>query len=136
MEGIYLYVTLTGPDIHIFDIHHKKEIVVKDFTSYPSEFPFKDPSCLTHPGYSAAEIEKMDQEDLTDEGQKKNVLRAFCLRGGLFTPRWGMEGGWGSWPPDWGGWAGSPATSRGDTSGCFWCGKRLVVVSRAMTGGL
>jgi hypothetical protein len=40
--------------------------VVKDFTSYPSEFPFKDPSYLTHPGYSAAQIEKMHQEDLAD----------------------------------------------------------------------
>jgi hypothetical protein len=48
----------------------------------------------------------------------------------------GMGGGRGSWPPDWGGWAGSPGPLRGDTSGCVWCGKRLVVVSRAMTGGL
>jgi hypothetical protein len=43
--------------------------VVKDFTSYPSEFPFKDPSCLTRPGYSAAEIDKMHQEDLADEAR-------------------------------------------------------------------
>jgi hypothetical protein len=47
----------------------KQEIVVKDFTSYPSEFPFKDPSCLTRPGYSAAEIDKMHQEDLADEAR-------------------------------------------------------------------
>jgi hypothetical protein len=50
-------------------MHHKQERVVKDFTSYPSEFPFKDPSCLTRPGYSAAEIEKMHQEDLADEAR-------------------------------------------------------------------
>jgi hypothetical protein len=48
-------------------MHHKKEFVVKDFTSYSSEFPFKDPSSLTRPGYSTAEIEKMHQEDLADE---------------------------------------------------------------------
>jgi hypothetical protein len=46
-----------------------------------------------------------------------------------------MGGGWGSCPPDWDGWVGSPDTSCGDTSGCVWCGKRLVVVSREMTGG-
>ncbi len=70
-------------------------------------------------------------------GKKKiNVLRGFCLRIGLFTPIRGMGGGWGSWPPDWDGWAGSPDPLCGDTSGCVWCGKRLVVVSRAMKGGL
>ena len=69
VEGIYLHAALTGPAIHIFDMHRKQEIVVKDFTSYPSEFPFKDPSCLTRPGYSAAEIEKMHQEDLADEAR-------------------------------------------------------------------
>jgi hypothetical protein len=46
-----------------------------------------------------------------------------------------MGGGWGSWSPDWGGWEGSPDPFHGDTSGCVWCGKRLVVVSLTMTGG-
>ena len=63
------HTALTGPDIHIFDMHRKQEIVIKDFTSYPSELPFKDPSCLTRPGYSAAEIDKMHQEDLADEAR-------------------------------------------------------------------
>jgi hypothetical protein len=67
VEGIYLHTALTVPVMHIFDMHRKQEIVVKDFTSYPSAFPFKDPSCLTRPDYSAAEIEKMHQEDLADE---------------------------------------------------------------------
>jgi hypothetical protein len=67
VEGIYLHTALTGPVIHIFDMYRKQEIVVKDFTSYPSESPYKDPSCLTHPVYSAAEIDKMPQEDLADE---------------------------------------------------------------------
>ncbi len=35
--------------------------------------------------------------------KKINVLKGFCLRVGLFTPMWGMGGGWGSCPPDWGG---------------------------------
>ena len=63
VEVIYLRESLTGPVIHIFDMHHRQQIVVKDFTSYPSEFLFKDPSCLTLPGYSATEIEKMHKED-------------------------------------------------------------------------
>jgi hypothetical protein len=37
------------------------------------------------------------------EKKKINVLRGFFLRVGLFTPIRGMGGGWGSWPPDWGG---------------------------------
>ncbi len=57
----------------MFDIHHKKEIVVKDFTSYPSEFPFKDPSCLTRLGYSVVE---MHQEDLADEARITDELNA------------------------------------------------------------
>ncbi len=35
--------------------------------------------------------------------KKINVLRGFCLRVDLFTSRWGIGGGWGSWTPDWGG---------------------------------
>jgi hypothetical protein len=69
VEGIYLHAALTGPVIHIFDMHRKQEIVVKDFTSYPSEFPFMDPFCLTRLGYSAAEIDEMHQEDLADEAR-------------------------------------------------------------------
>ena len=76
VEGIYLHAALTGPVIHIFDMHRKQEIVVKDFTSYPSEFPFKDPSCLTRPGYTAAEIEEMHQEDLADEARITAELTA------------------------------------------------------------
>ena len=50
--------------------------MVKDFTSYPSEFPFKDPSYLTRPGYSAAEIQEMHQEDLADEARITAELNA------------------------------------------------------------
>ena len=76
MEGIYLHAALTDPVIHMFDMHLKQEIVVKDFTSYPSEIPFKDPSCLTRSGYSAAEIQEMHQEDLTDEAHITAELNA------------------------------------------------------------
>ena len=44
----------------------------------------------------------------SSEKEKKNVLKGFYLRVGLFTIMRGMGGGWGSWPPDWGGWVGSP----------------------------
>ncbi len=57
----------------------KSEIVVKDFTSYPSEFPFKDPSCLTRPGYSATEIEEMHQEDLAAEACITAELTALAV---------------------------------------------------------
>ena len=76
MESIYLHAALTGPDIHMFDMHRKQEIVVKDFTSYPSEFPFKDPSCLTRPGYNAAEIQEMHQDAIE---QTKNC-RVLIIR--------------------------------------------------------
>jgi hypothetical protein len=69
VEGIYLHAALTCPVIHIFHVHRKQEIVVKDFNSYPSVFPFKDSSCLTRPGYTVAEIEEMHQEDLADEAR-------------------------------------------------------------------
>jgi hypothetical protein len=78
VEGIYLHATLTRHHINIFDVHRKQEIVVKDFTSYPSEFPFKDPSCLTCPGYSATEIEEMHQEDLAAEARRSSL--APCVR--------------------------------------------------------
>jgi hypothetical protein len=67
VEGIYLHTALTDPSIHIFVIHRKQEIVVKDFTSYLSEFQFKDPSGLTRPGYIVTEIEEIHHQDLPDE---------------------------------------------------------------------
>ncbi len=53
--------------------------MVKDFTSYPSEFPFKDPSCLTCPGYSATKIEEMHQEDLAAEARITAELTALVV---------------------------------------------------------
>jgi len=67
VEGIYLFADSTSPAIHIWDMHRKQEMLVKDYTSYPTEFPFKDPSCLVRPGYTAAEILQMHQEDIAEE---------------------------------------------------------------------
>jgi hypothetical protein len=67
VEGIYLFADSTSPAIHIWDMHRKQEMLVKDYTSYPTEFPFKDPSCLVRPGYTTAEILQMHQEDIAEE---------------------------------------------------------------------
>jgi hypothetical protein len=67
VEGIYLFADATSPAIHIWDMHRKQEMIVKDYTSYPTEFPFKDPSCLVRPGYTADEILQMHQEDIAEE---------------------------------------------------------------------
>jgi hypothetical protein len=47
-------------------VHRRQETIVKDYTSYPIEFPFKDPSCLVRPGYTAAQILQMHLEDLAE----------------------------------------------------------------------
>jgi hypothetical protein len=67
VEGIYLFADATSPAIHIWDMHRKQEMIVMDYTSYPTEFPFKDPSCLVRPGYTADEILQMHQEDMAEE---------------------------------------------------------------------
>ena len=62
-----MFADSTSPAIHIWDMHRKQEMLVKDYTSYPTEFPFKDPSCLVRPGYTADEILQMHQEDVAEE---------------------------------------------------------------------
>ena len=62
-----MFADSTNPAIHIWDMHRKQEILVKDYTSYPTEFPFKDPSCLVCPDYTADEILQMHQEDVAEE---------------------------------------------------------------------
>ena len=76
---VILHATLTGPVIHMFDMHSKQEIVVKDFISYPSKFHFKDPSCLTRPGYRTEEIQEMHLEDLADEVRTTDELTLLQL---------------------------------------------------------
>jgi hypothetical protein len=51
--------------------------------------------------------------------KKKNFhgLSESWLRVGFLTPVRGTRGRWGGWPPDWGGWVGSPGPLRRHTSG-------------------
>ena len=48
IEGTYLYSDSATPCIWMFSITLQRKIKVQDFKSYPFQFPFKDPSCLTH----------------------------------------------------------------------------------------
>ena len=47
VEGTYLYSDSATPCIWMFMITLQCKIKVQDFKSYPLQFPFKDPSCLT-----------------------------------------------------------------------------------------
>jgi len=47
IEGTYLYSDSATPCIWMFSITLQRKIKVQDFKSYPFQFPFKDPSCLT-----------------------------------------------------------------------------------------
>ena len=47
VEGTYLYSDSATPCIWMFSITLQRKIKVQDFKSYPLQFPFKDPSCLT-----------------------------------------------------------------------------------------
>jgi len=47
VEGTYLYSDSATPCIWMFSIALQLKIKVQDFKSYPLQFPFKDPSCLT-----------------------------------------------------------------------------------------
>ena len=48
VEGtmIYLHADPYTPSINMYNFISKQEIVVQDLTSYPSEYPFRDPSYL------------------------------------------------------------------------------------------
>ena len=69
VEYIYFFEDSTSSGIHIFDMHRKQEIIFKDFISYPTKFPFKDPSCLVRPDYTATEILQMHRWTL----QRRNA---------------------------------------------------------------
>jgi len=47
VEGTYLYSASATACIWMFSIDPQCKIKVQDFKSYPLQFPFKDPSCLT-----------------------------------------------------------------------------------------
>ena len=68
VEGIYLHADSTTPTIRMYDFASRTEMSVKDFTSYPSEFPFRDPTCLTrYPTELRKELSEMHTEDDVDD---------------------------------------------------------------------
>jgi hypothetical protein len=68
VEGIYLHADSQTPTIRMFDLASRTELSVKDFKSYPDEFPFRDPACLTRsPDILRKELTKMHAEDEADD---------------------------------------------------------------------
>ena len=70
VEGtmIYLHADPHTPSINMYDSISKREIVVQDFTSYPSEYPFRGPSCLLRFSPSLLkEMTSMHTEDDSDD---------------------------------------------------------------------
>jgi len=52
----------------MFSIALQRKIKVQDFKSYPRQFPFKDPSCLTrNMPTSMQEMSEMHEEDARDD---------------------------------------------------------------------
>jgi len=67
-EGTYLYGDSASPCIWMFSIALQRKIKVQDFKSYPLQFPFKDPSCLTlNTPTIMKEMSKMHGEDAHDD---------------------------------------------------------------------
>ena len=68
VEDTYLYSDSATPCIWMFSIAHQRKIKVQDFRSYPLQFPFKDPSCLTRNMPTIMdEMSKMHEEDAHDD---------------------------------------------------------------------
>ena len=70
VEGTYLYSDSATPQacIWMFSIALQLKIKVQDFKSYPLQFPFKDPSCLTRNTPTIMkEMSKMHEEDAHDD---------------------------------------------------------------------
>ena len=68
VEGIYLHADSQTPTIRMFDLASRTELSVKDFKSYPDEYPFRDPTCLTRsPDTLRKELAKMRVEDEADD---------------------------------------------------------------------
>ena len=52
----------------MYDFQSKSRIKVKDFKSYPEDFPFRDPTCLVRTTMAMTqEFEKMQTEDANDD---------------------------------------------------------------------
>jgi hypothetical protein len=83
VEGIYLHADEQTPTIRMYDIASRTELSVKDFKSYPEQFPFRDHTCLTRPTEAIRkELAAMHTEDdaddqlIAEELQMKVVTRA------------------------------------------------------------
>jgi hypothetical protein len=52
----------------MYDFQSKSRIKVKDFKSYPEDFPFRDPTCLVRTTMAMTqEFDKMQTEDANDD---------------------------------------------------------------------
>jgi len=68
LEGTYLSSVSATPCIWMFSITLQRKIKVQDFKSYPLQFLFKDPSCLTrNTPTNVQEMSKMHEEDAHDD---------------------------------------------------------------------
>ena len=68
VEGIYLHADEQTPTIRMYDIASRTELSVKDFKTYPEQFPFRDPTCLSRPTEAVRkELAAMHTEDDADD---------------------------------------------------------------------
>ena len=68
VEGIYLHADEQTPTIRMYDMASRTELSVQDYKSYPDQFPFRDPTCLTRsPEALRKELAAMHTEDDADD---------------------------------------------------------------------
>jgi hypothetical protein len=80
VEGIYLHADSQTPTIRMFDLASKTELSVKDFKSYPDEFPFRDASCLTRsPDTLRKDLANMHGEDEVDDQLIADELQSHVI---------------------------------------------------------
>jgi hypothetical protein len=80
VEGIYLHADSQTPTIRMFDLASKTELSVKDFKSYPDEFPFRDASCLTRsPDTLRKDLANMHAEDEADDQLIADELQSHVI---------------------------------------------------------
>ena len=66
----------------MFDLASRTELSVKDFKSYPDEYPFRDPTCLTRsPDTLRKELAKMRVEDEADDQLIADSCKLMSLLG-------------------------------------------------------
>jgi len=81
VQGTYHYSDSTTPCIWMFSIALQRKIKVQDFKSYPLQFPFEDPSCLTrNTPTMMKEMSKMHEEDAPDDIKIQSLWRQIHTR--------------------------------------------------------